>query len=161
MEDDIRLIVSQPEDCIPIFEAMQREGLTHTVFYDGPVNQGDFEKAMEQAVMIPIYRDGALLAAAWLRDIQGATASLHFCFFDAGRPEAVNIGVKLLRFVFACSKLQSLFGITPKPYRSAVRYITAVGGHILGEVAGACVLHHRGGRVVPAVVSTFIREEYV
>lgn len=159
--DDIKLIISQPEDCVPVFEAMQRECLTDTVFYDGPMALESYIKVMEQAVMIPLYREGQLLAAAWLRDIQGATASLHFCFFDAGRAESVSIGVLMLRFMFANSKLQSLYGITPKPYRAAVRYVSAVGGRILGEVPGACVLHHRGGRVVPAVVSTFIREEYV
>lgn len=161
MNDDIRLLIAQTEDCLPIFEAMQRENLLHTVFYDGPVTQQSFAQAMEHAVMIPLYRNNILLAAAWLRDMRGATASLHFCFFKAGRPEAVAIGLKLLRFVFACSPLQSLYGVTPKPYRAAVGYITAVSGVILGEVPGACVLHHRGGRVVPAIISIFNRKEYV
>lgn len=160
MNDNIICIISKPEDCLPVYTAMQRENLLHTVFYDGPVTQQSFAQAMEQAVMIPMYRNNILLAAAWLRDVRGETASLHFCFFAAGRPEAVNIGLQLLRFIFARSPLQSLYGVTPKPYRAAVRYAAAVGGVILGEVPGACVLHHRRGRVVPAIVSVFHRKGY-
>lgn len=160
MNDTITCIISKPEDCLPVYTAMQREKLVDTVFYDGPMSRYMFTQTMEQAVMMTLHCNDDLLAAAWLKDIRGATASLHFCFFDAGRPEAVSIGGTLLRFIFGCSNLQSLYGITPKPYRSAVRYAAAVGGAILGEVPGACVLHHRGGRVVPAIVSVFHRKEY-
>lgn len=153
-------LASQAE-CGLVYDAMQAENLLHTVIYDGALSRKAFSALLQSGIALLIRRQGVLLAVAWLLDMRGATACLHFCFFRAGRPEAVQAGRQCLRHIFSACALQSLYGITPKVYRAAVRYAVNVGGKILGEVSGACAMHHRGGRVVPAVISTFNRKEYV
>lgn len=153
--------VVQPSECGVIYDAMCAEELLPIVFYDDKApSRQEFLDIMQDSVAITMMRDNTLLAAAWLRDVHVATASLHFCFFAAGRWDAVTLGRGCLEHIFRVSPLQSLYGVTPKSYRAAVRYISAVGGFVLGYVDGACKLHHRGGRVVPAVVSTYNRKEY-
>lgn len=158
MHPEVTLV--PPDHCLPLYTAMQAEGLLPIVFYDSPMDAADFMAMMPGTIMLRIDVQGGLMAAAWLRDMQGKTASLHFCFFKAGRAHAPALGRACLGYVFSTSSLQSLYGLTPKVYRAAVRYAQAVGGTILGEVAGACVLHHRGGRIVPGVISTFNPKEY-
>lgn len=146
--------------CPELYTAMQSEGLVPIVFYDSPVDAESFMELMAHSIVLRVEVQGTLMAAAWLRDVQGETASLHFCFFKAGRRHAAELACAALRYVFSISNLQSLYGLTPKVYRAAVRFVLATKGKILGEVAGACVLHHRGRRIVPGVISTFNRREY-
>lgn len=153
--------MASPEECACIYDAMQAENLLKTVIYDGELSREEFVAMLQQGIAVLVRQHKKLLAAAWLLDMRGATACLHFCFFKAGRAEAPHAGRQCLQHIFRACALQSLYGITPKSYRAAVRYAAQVGGNIMGEVPGACVLHHRGGRVVPAVVSTFNRKEYV
>ncbi|MEG2173674.1 MAG: hypothetical protein RRY29_10535 [Desulfovibrionaceae bacterium] len=157
----MRFSLASAAECGAVYEAMRSEALLPTVVYDGDLSREDFVALVGHGIMVRMTCGMTLLGAAWLRDIHAATASLHFCFFKAGRAEARVLGRACLRHMFSISNFQSLYGITPKPYRAAVAYITAVGGRVMGEVAGACVLHHRGGRIVPAIISTFNRKEYV
>lgn len=158
MHPDVTLVA--PEECLALYAAMQAEELVPIVFYDAPMDAASFMQLMHSSIMLRVEVQGTLMAAAWLRDVQGRTASLHFCFFRAGRKDAVELGRASLGYIFSTSALQSLYGLTPKVYRAAVHFAQAVGGQILGEVAGACVLHHRGGRIVPGVISTFNPKEY-
>lgn len=157
----VKCSIVAPENCLPLYTAMQAEGLIPIVFYDSPVDTENFMELMAHSIMLRVEVQGILMAAAWLRDVQGEAASLHFCFFKAGRGHAVELGRAALRYVFSISNLQSLYGLTPKTYRATVRFAQAVGANILGEVAGACVLHHRGRRIVPGVIITFNRKEYI
>lgn len=153
--------LASPAECGLVYDAMQAEKLLQTVIYDGELSRADFIAMLQKGIALLIRRHDKLLAATWLLDMRGATACLHFCFFKAGRAESVQVGRQCLQHIFQSCALQSVYGITPKPYRAAVRYAAQVGGDIMGEVPGACVLHHRGGRVVSAVISTFNRKEYV
>lgn len=156
----VRFTLASPEECGVVYDTMHAEDLLKTVVYDGPISREDFIALLQRGGMIRMERGTVLLGAAWVLAWRAATAGLHFCFFAAGRAEAVPLGRECLRHIFKISKFQSLYGVTPKPYRAAVRYITAVGGTLMGEVAGACALHYRGGRIVPAIISTFNRKEY-
>lgn len=158
---DYHFSMASPEECGCIYDAMQEENLLKTVIYDGTLSRDGFINMLQQGIAFLVRRQGKLLAAAWLLDMRGATACLHFCFFKAGRAQAAQAGRQCLQHIFRSCALQSLYGITPKSYRAAVRYAAQVGGDIIGEVPGACVLHHWGGRVVPAVISIFNRKEYV
>lgn len=151
-------------ECGDIYDTMRAENLLEMVIYDGTLSREEFIALTGQGIALSIRkggRRGALLGAAWLLDLHAATGSVHFCFFKAGRGEAAPLGRECLRFIFSACALQSLYGVSPKSNRAAVHFVEAVGGRILGEVAGACLLHHRGGRLVPAMVSTFNRKEYV
>lgn len=162
MDSDLVVFgMASPAECGDVYDTMRAENLLETVIYDGTLSREQFIALTGQGIALSIRQRGALLGAAWLLDLHAATGSVHFCFFKAGRGEAVPLGRECLRRIFAACGLQSLYGISPKSNRAAVRYAEAVGGNILGEVAGACLLHHRGGRLVPAMVSTFNRKEFV
>lgn len=147
-----------------MLDRMMAEGLADTALYDTPA--GAFREAWncitapETAWLVQVQAhfpqpDGQCCdtaAMAWLNNFTGRTAMLHFCVFRAFHSHAKTIGRHLLRWVFGSGHFDSLVGLTPAPYRHALRLAEAIGFTPTARVPGACHLV-RWGRHVDGVLS--------
>lgn len=98
----------------------------------------------------------AVITGFYARSAQG-----HFCMLRRGFRQGTAFVRGVLADVFRTGKLDSVYGLTPKSYRHALRTIAplAVRG---GVIPGGAVDHLRG-EIAPGVLSVFtpesIREE--
>jgi len=147
------------------FKRIKHEGIFEYLFYDGFVQtEHDFMQLMYDSVPLLIFdKDYNLLSLVWFRDFKAKTASIHMCYFKQGLKNSLYIGRELLKFMFNNSylSLESIYGLTPKPWLHATIFAKKVGGQILGEIPGACTLHYKNKKSVAGIISIFNRKEYV
>lgn len=147
-----------------LLDRMLAEGLADATLYDVPavdfretwtdITSPDTAWLVEvRAYTVQRGSDTAPVAAiAWLNNFTGRTAMLHFCVFRDFQAQAEPIGRHVLRWVFGSGHFDSLMGLTPAPYRHALRLAQAIGFTPAGRVPGACHLV-RWGRHVDGILS--------
>lgn len=137
-----------------IYDRMQAEGLLDVFFYDGVPAKTWFEGLNFGLtdLLYAAYDDTELLGFARINNLTGRSGLMHFCFFEAGKDIAPAIADDLHSFL-AEGGMKSLLGITPKPYRHAIRFAESVGFVRCGVLPGACKMANHGGRIVDGVIT--------
>lgn len=137
-----------------VYDVMAREGLLRVFFYDNVPGRAEFVRMMGhpgQLVYVPYGPDRLPIAFARVTCLTGASGLMHFCYFMAGMPCRYELADDLYDFL-ADGGMQSLIGLTPKPYRHAIRFAVSTGFRVVGTVPGACYMASRE-RFVDGVLS--------
>lgn len=139
--------------------AMRNDGLDGVTFYDGGVRtMQDFTEFMSAPAnhVYAAYLDGEPAAIWWLNGFSGQTAMLHFCVLRHAWDDAVNIG----RIVCAhmLKHYSALYGVTPKPFRHALRLARRIGFVRQCVIPGACRLDAANGRCVDGVLTLMTKK---
>lgn len=149
------------------------DDLVRVVFHDGGVT--DFAGfahllAPERAWVYRIEMDGTVQGFFWCNGFSGRAAQVHFCFFRNGMSAARAAGAMALTFLLApqCADapLDTLLGVTPAPYRHALRLAADLGFSRLGVVSAGTRLAPGtpgggdAGRVVDVVLTVLTRDAF-
>lgn len=147
------------------------DDLVRVVFHDGGVT--DFAGfayllAPERAWVYRIEMDGTVQGFFWCNGFSGKAAQVHFCFFRAGMSVARAAGRMALTFLLAPQRadapLDTLLGVTPAPFRHALRLAADLGFTRIGVVPAGTRLAPGtpggggAGRVVDVVLTVMTRE---
>lgn len=174
-----------------IWHQIEREGLDRVVFYDGIIRSAEELAeylAPGRAWAYCFERRGEVLSLWWCNGHMGHMAQIHFCVFEAGRPYAHDMGVEAVRFIMHVRKgsleestenaenaentadhstapVSVLCGMTPAPFRHAIRYAMGLGFQKVAALPRASYLASdalggRGrGRYVDTVLTVLKRED--
>lgn len=137
-----------------IYDQMQEEGLLNVFFYDGVPQRAWFAGLNfgMTDMLFAAYDNKDLLGFARINNITGLSGLMHFCFFEAGKDIAPAIADDLHN-ILAEGGMRSLLGITPKPYRHAIKFAESVGFVRVGVLPGACKMVNHGGKYVDGVIT--------
>ena len=145
------------------FAALQRmvnDGLADAVFYDTYPSEywSSWEWLTEEA-RCWLFRaevDGVPAGVCWLNNFVGRSSMIHFCVFSAFQRMALELGQAVLDHVWAQGEHDSVYGITPAPYRHALKFVGALGFERMGVIPNACHMIRRN-RYVDGVVTILKR----
>lgn len=137
-----------------IYDRMLKEGLLDVFFYDGRPQRAWFEGLNfgMTDIVSAAYDGETLLGFARINNITARSGMMHFCYFDAGKDIAPAIAEDLFDDLVR-GGFKSLMGLTPKPYRHAIRFAESVGFVRCGVLPGACKLANHGGRIVDGIIT--------
>ncbi len=138
-----------------LYDAQVKQGLLEVFFYDGAPDREEFIRIFsgeERWTYAAFAVDGRPLVLAAVRGITGKSGMFDFCYFTAGLPCKERLARECL-LMLREGGMRSLVGLTPAPYRHALRFASRVGFARAGVVPGACVFASRGGRVADGVVT--------
>lgn len=123
-----------------IYQTAKKEGVLSLVAFDGDIDEKGFMLfAKDVAVFGSGFDDqGRPLGFFYLTSFEGATARLHFCFFQAGRAQRHLLGRQVMGWCFKTFRFESLIGIVPVINRGACQYAREVGGKEMGVIPGIC-----------------------
>lgn len=146
------------------------DDLVRVVFHDGGVTDfAGFARllAPERAWVYRIEMDGTVQGFFWCNGFSGRAAQVHFCFFRAGMSVARAAGRMALTFLLAPQRgdapLDTLLGVTPAPFRHALRLAADLGFTRIGVVPAGTRLAPGtpggggAGRVVDVVLTVMTR----
>ena len=142
---------------------MEREGSADTVFYDGIINSRRaflrFIKGYRCYLVRVEEFSGVIAGVFWLNEFIGKSAMLHFCTFgnDVGAKE--RLCTQAMQWVSDKKVLDSLYGLTPKPYRHIWQLMRAIGCTKRGSLPGACHLKYHD-RYVDGIISVIDLRNY-
>ncbi len=95
---------------------------------------------------------------AWVNGFMGRSAQVHFCpLVQVPAPLALQAGHAFLDHIRATNALDSLLGLTPRPYVYALRFVQQLGFKRIGVLPGACFMAGRGpaGKYTDGILSVF------
>lgn len=162
-----------------IWQQIEREALDRVVFYDGITRSAEGLAALlarGRAWAYCFERHGEVLSLWWCNGHMGHMAQIHFCVFEAGRSCAHDMGMAAVRFIMQVrngregqntAPVSALCGMTPAPFRHAVRYAMGLGFQQVATLPRASylapdALGGRGhGRYVDTVLTVLKREDLV
>jgi len=142
-----------------LWTRLVEDDLVRVVFHDGGVT--DFAGfvyllAPERAWLYRVDAHAVPQGFFWCNGFSGRAAQVHFCFFRNGMSAARAAGAMALTFLLApqCADapLDTLLGVTPAPYRHALRLAADLGFSRLGVVPA--------GRVVDVVLTVLTRDAF-
>jgi hypothetical protein len=85
---------------------------------------------------------------------------IHFCLLNPLTfDERVELGKQSLKFVADTGAIDSLYGLTPKPYRNVWPFMEELGFKRVGELPGACYIA-KHDKYVNGVISTMDLSKY-
>ena len=138
-----------------LYDALLAEGLLEVFCYDGAPSCDAFIEKFgrdDHWTYAAFREDGAPLVMAVVNGVTGKSGLAHFCYFRAGLPLAAALAREWL-LMLAEGGMKSLVGLTPAPFRHALRFARAMGFRQVGIVPGACVLAARQNRVCDGVLT--------
>lgn len=142
-----------------LWTRLVEDDLVRVVFHDGGVTDfGAFARllAPERAWLYRVDAHAVPQGFFWCKGFSGRAAQVHFCFFRNGMSAARAAGAMALTFLLApqCADapLDTLLGVTPAPYRHALRLAADLGFSRLGVVPA--------GRVVDVVLTVLTRDAF-
>lgn len=107
---------------------------------------------------VPALLSAKLGGLAWVNGFMGRSAQVHFCpLVQIPLPTATQAGLVFLDHLRATNALDSLLGLTPRPYLYALRFVERLGFTRLGVLPGACFLAGRGltGTYADGILNVF------
>ena len=138
-----------------LYQSMVDAGLAKFIFYAKDVcNHYDWSNSIHANSwwVARVERpDGSTVGAWWLNNFAGCTAMAHFCVFDL--EDKVDMIKQAMKWLSDKDILDSLYGVTPKPYRNVWPAIEAAGFERSGVLYGACHMAYYN-KYVDGVVST-------
>lgn len=143
-----------------IYDVGEAEGALKAVMYMAPMDRYMFACFARNCVVFGAGFDqaGNVLGFFYLDGFEGATARLHFCFFEAGRKDRHALGHQVMEMCFKQFHLKALIGVVPSIYSGACDYAREVGGREVGRIPGMCWFE-RLRRNVGAVMFVFEPQE--
>ncbi len=156
-----------------LWTRLVEDDLVRVVFHDGGVTDfGAFARllAPERAWLYRVDAHAVPQGFFWCNGFSGRAAQVHFCFFRNGMSAARAAGDMALTFLLApqCADapLDTLLGVTPAPYRHALRLAADLGFSRLGVVPAGTRLAPgtpgggEAGRVVDVVLTVLTRDAF-
>ncbi len=157
-----------------LWRRLVAEQIAPRLFYDGGVRSEEaFIQFMtaQDVYCYAAYVRGNPVALTWLNNFSGRAAMIHFAIFSAGLSFKTEVGRHVVHFLLHARHegeycLDTLYGLTPKPYAHVLRFIRRVGFRVQGEVPSAVPLRVRGPegmsftRHVGGVLSVCTRESF-
>lgn len=143
-----------------IYRTARREGVIDQVAFDAAVNEECFLLFARRVEVFGAGFDdrGRPLGFFYLNNFEGATARLHFCLFEAGRPRRLELGRRVLDWCFETFEFKALLGLVPTVNPAAIDYARRMGGRESALIPGLCWIE-RLKRTVDAVQFIFERSD--
>lgn len=153
-------------EVVDAYQAMKNHRVADIVLYDGAITSWqqwlDFARSDMCWMVKCIHPTRGFVGLWWLTGFVGRTAMMHFCVFDVLETfeKKVEMGRQGLQWLYSLGAIDSVYGLTPAPYRHVWPYQDALGLHRVGRLPGACYLSRRG-KYVDGVISTLnLAERY-
>jgi hypothetical protein len=137
-----------------LFDSMSDQKMFDIVFYVQKMDKYAFILFARNPAnwMIEIKNSsGKTCGFFWLNGFYGKAAMIHFCIWKTVE-DKIEVGKEALAWLKKTGSFDSLYGLTPKPYRHVKDFAVAIGFKITGELNGACYLKSRD-RHVPGFIS--------
>ncbi len=147
--------VSGPLSLGALYDAMGADGLLEAFCYDGVPSRDAFIEKFNHDnhwTYAAFREDGVPLVMAVVNGVTGKSGLAHFCYFRAGLATRAGLAREWL-LMLRDGGMQSLVGLTPAPFRHALRFAQDMGFRRAGVVPGACVLAARHNRVCDGVLT--------
>lgn len=147
-----------------LFNGALENGVDWFVFYDGGVTCWrdwlDYIEDMKCWVVQCEHPEKGVIGFWWLNTYVGKSAMIHFCHWQMSLAEMLDLGRQSMQWLADTKIFDSVYGITPKPYRNVMPYMEKLGFEITGEIPGAChILRYK--KYVPGIVSVLdLKEKY-
>ena len=152
-----------PEDVNLLFDEAEKEGFLRTVAFERvDVTREDFREFVANPdVFFAAGFDEGGRPLGWfhLTGFEGRTARIHFCFFEAGKKDRLELGAVALDYCFSLIGLGSLIGVVPVINPGAIEYVRRLGGREFGLVPEMCRIE-RLKRSVGGMVFVFEPEKH-
>ncbi|WP_290918327.1 GNAT family N-acetyltransferase [Halodesulfovibrio sp.] len=172
---EIRAHIPNFADCLTeselanIWQSICEEGKKDIVFYDGEIATcDDFVQFMQDDTnyVYVAYEGGELLALVWLNNFMGRCAMIHFTMFYNSKGREQDIATYLLNFLlFSRDRgdfcLEALFGLTPRVYRHALRFIEKLGFRLVTEMPSSVFFQKKEKKCLKSAVFSIMRREYL
>lgn len=131
-----------------IYARMDADGLADVVFYNGgitgPASFANFATG-HGLELRTVYHGNEPVGVVWINNALGLACMTHFCILRRFWPWQREIGIWTVRRYLeplnpatGAPYLTALYGLTPKAYRHALRFIQSIGFRLLGVLPGAC-----------------------
>lgn len=174
-EVEIRAHIPNFADCLTelelanIWKCLCKEGKKDIVFYDGEIATcDDFVQFMQDDTnyVYAAYERGELLALVWLNNFMGRCAMIHFTMFYNSKGREQGIALYLLNFLLFSKDgadfcFEALFGLTPRVYRHALRFIEKLGFRLVTEMPSAVFFQKKERKCLKSAVFSIMKREYL
>lgn len=134
-----------------LYAALRDDGMLRIFFYDSPhelTQQEFFDYVEDPARWVYVGYDavsGTPLVFAVCASFTGRAAVVHFCFLRAGMERRHAVAQYWFDHVCGESGLSCLMGITPAPYRHALRFAQEVGFQEISIIKDGCAMYRSNG----------------
>lgn len=143
-------------EVIHLFGQMEREGVKHSVFYDGFVDTSwDFIEYVRSKLIWGgfIFEGEVPVACVWVAEISGNVAFFHYWTYKAAWGRSNDVALFALTYIAENTHLTGLCGRTPVTLPLAVRALKRRGFRIVGTIPEAITLHDK--TITDALVSFY------
>ena len=147
-----------------LYNLMEREGAAEFVLYEGGVTswQTWVEYIVNSRCWLVrcTHPELGISGLWWLNGFIGRTAMIHFCALGPRTlKEKIDEGRQAMKWLQELGCIDSVYGLTPKPYRNVWPYMEGLGFEKQGALPGACYMS-RFGRHVDGIISVLDLSKY-
>ncbi len=145
----------QKDQILQAYDMLVEEGKLPFLFYDGGVQSFEgflnWVTAPTNWFVIGYDAKAVPVGLFWLNGFQARTAQFHFALFDTSEGK-IEVCQDALEWLKEQDFLDSVYGLTPKPFFPVMRLFRKVGFEIRGELPGACYMSSKD-KYVPGIIS--------
>jgi hypothetical protein len=169
----IRAHIPHYTDCVTeqefqtIWQTLCVEGKKDIVFYDGQItNESEFVQFMQDDTnyVYVAYEGVKPLALVWVNNFLGRCGMIHFTMFYNSRGKEELISSFLLNFLLFTKHqgeycFDALYGLTPKVYRHALRFIEKLGFRLVAEMPASVFFQKKDQNCLKSAVFSIIHRD--
>lgn len=152
-----------------IWQTLCIEGKKDIVFYDGQITSEDeFIQFMQDDMnyVYVAYEGANPLALVWVNNFLGRCGMIHFTMFYNSKGREECIGLYLLNFLLfsKCGDefcFDALYGLTPRVYRHALRFIEKLGFRLVAEMPASVFFQKKGKNCLKSAVFSIIERSAI